>query len=225
MRKVSLLLFPMLAIALLMAFASVPAAAQAVTSTGDNSVYFVSYFSNNVAAAPDATVRFINDGDTAGNLWAAFYVFDDSQELTECCACEITPDGLLSEDVKTQLTANPLTGKVPTRGVIKAISSATLDPTNVIPTAGLRGFATHIQKGPAATYAITETPSLTRIWAKEQTLLQNLCYYADGLLSGLPCTCTAGRPRVLVFGLCGRETRNKSGRRTLASASGFFCPV
>ena len=157
MRKVSLLLFPMLAIALLMAFASVPAAAQAVTSTGDNSVYFVSYFSNNVAAAPDATVRFINDGDTAGNLWAAFYVFDDSQELTECCACEITPDGLLSEDVKTQLTANPLTGKVPTRGVIKAISSSSLDPTNVIPTAGLRGFATHIQLVKAATYAVTET--------------------------------------------------------------------
>ncbi len=128
MRKVSLLLFPMLAIALLMAFASVPAAAQAVTSTGDNSVYFVSYFSNNVAAAPDATVRFINDGDTGGNLWAAFYVFDDSQELTECCACEITPDGLLSEDVKTQLTANPLTGKVPTRGVIKAISSCVSGP-------------------------------------------------------------------------------------------------
>ena len=191
MRKVSLLLFPMLAIALLMAFASVPAAAQAVTSTGDNSIYFVTYFSNNVAAAPDATVRFINDGDTGGNLWAAFYVFDDSEELTECCACEITPDGLLSEDVKTQLTANPLTGKVPTRGVIKAISSSTsLDPTNVIPTAGLRGFATHIQMVKAATYAVTETAFAdSNLGTTEQALLQNLCYY-DSLLSGLPCTCT-----------------------------------
>jgi len=64
---------------------------------GDNSVYFTTYFANNVSAAPDATIRFINDGDTAGNLWAAIYVFDNSQELQACGACEITPDGLLSE--------------------------------------------------------------------------------------------------------------------------------
>ncbi len=117
----------MLAIALLMGIAG-SALAQSATVKGDNSIYFVSYFSNNVAAAPDATVRFINDGDTGGNLWAAFYVFDDSQELTECCACQITPDGLLSESVKTQLTAAPLTGKVPTRGVIKVISSCVVRP-------------------------------------------------------------------------------------------------
>ena len=42
-------------------------------------------------------MRFINDGDTGGNLWASIYVFDDSQELQECCSCEVTPDGLLSE--------------------------------------------------------------------------------------------------------------------------------
>src|ERR1017187_6078995 len=103
MRKIS---FVMLAIALLLGIASGTAAAQAVTSTGDDSIYFVTYFSNNLPAAtvPDATVRFINDGDTSGNLWAAFYVFDDSEEMTECCACVITPDGLLAESVKTQLT-------------------------------------------------------------------------------------------------------------------------
>ena len=79
MRKISFVLFPMLAIALLMGIASGTAAAQAVTTTGDNSVYFVTYFSNNLpllATVPDATVRFINDGDTSGNLWAAFYVFE-----------------------------------------------------------------------------------------------------------------------------------------------------
>ena len=189
MRKATVLLFPMLAIALLLGIAGT-AAAQAVTSTGDNSIYFVNYFSNNVAAAPSATVRFINDGDTGGNLWAAFYVFDDSQELTECCACQITPDGLLSENVKTELTANPLTGKVPTRGVIKVISSSSLDPTNVVPTAGLRGWATHIQFVISNTYAITETAFAdSNLGVAEQKLLQNLCYY-DSLLSGLPCTCT-----------------------------------
>ena len=185
MKKASLLL---LAIALLMGIAG-NAVAQSVTSTGDDSIYFVSYFSNNVAAAPDATVRFINDGD-AGNLWAAFYVFDDSEEMTECCACVITPDGLLAESVKTQLTAAPLTGKVPSRGVIKVISSSTADPTNVVPTAGLRGWATHIQKSGASTYAITETTFAdSNLVPAERSLLQSLCFY-DALFSGLPCTCT-----------------------------------
>jgi hypothetical protein len=189
MKKVGLL-FPMLAIALLIAIVSGTATAQTVTSTGDNSVYFVTYFANNVAAAPDATVRFINDGDTAGSLWADFYVFDDSQALTECCACQVTPDGLLSEDVKTELTANPLTGKVPSRGVIKVISSSTPDPTNVVPTAGLRGWATLIQAPTKTTYAITEAAFAdSNLINSEKVLLQNLCYYS-ALLSGQPCLCT-----------------------------------
>jgi hypothetical protein len=190
MTKVGYVLFPVLAIALLMGVASGPAAAQAAPIVADPSVYFITYFSNNVTAAPDETVRLVNDGDTGGNLWAAFYVFDDSQELTECCACQTTPDGLLSESVKTQLTAAPLTGKVPTRGVIKVISSSSADPTNVVPTTGLRGWATHVQIVKGTTYSITETAlSDANLVNSEQKLLQNLCYY-DGLLSGLPCTCT-----------------------------------
>src|SRR6201987_944177 len=101
---------------------------------GDNSVYFVTYYATNVSGAPDGTVRFINDGDTGGTLYAAIYVFDDSQELAACGSCWISPDGILSEDVKTELTNNPLTGRVPARGVIKTISSSTASPTSVDPT-------------------------------------------------------------------------------------------
>src|ERR1017187_10883407 len=92
---------------------------------GDPSDYFTTYFSNaNTANAPDATIRAINDGSYAGgNLYADIFVFDDSEELTECCSCLITPDGLLSESVNNNLTANPITGIKPTRGVIKIISS------------------------------------------------------------------------------------------------------
>ncbi|MFY9703102.1 MAG: hypothetical protein WCB56_07820 [Terriglobales bacterium] len=158
---------------------------------GDNSVYFTTYFANNVSAAPDATIRFINDGDTAGNLWAAIYVFDNSQELQACGACEITPDGLLSESLKTELTNNPLTGKAVPNGVIKVISSSSLDPTATTPVAGLRGWATHIQssankypEGPAP-YVQTETAFHdSNLVSAEQTLLQNLCYYAQLLGSG-----------------------------------------
>ncbi|MGA3088419.1 MAG: hypothetical protein ABSD75_07385 [Terriglobales bacterium] len=164
-------------------------------NVGDSSTYFVTYYSNaNTTGAPDGTVRIVNDGDTgtgnAGNLWAAFYVFDDSQELQDCCACEITPDGLLSESVDTQLTAYAITGKKPTRGVIKVISSSSSDPTAPAPVAGLRAWSTHIQAAAKGAYAITETKFAdANLGAGEEALLGQLCYY-DSLLSGLPCTCT-----------------------------------
>jgi len=179
MKKVGLFLLVALAAAMLL---SGTALAQ-----GDNSVYFVTYYSNNVSGAPDATVRFINDGDTDGSLWAAIYVFDDSQELVACGVCGITADGLLSEDVKLELTNNPLTGRVPTRGVIKVISTLREDPTNVAPQPGLRGWATHIQRATptSGAYSTTEAPVAdSNLGEGEQTLLQNLCGYAGLLGSG-----------------------------------------
>src|ERR1019366_4156385 len=163
----------------------------------DGNHYFTTYFSNaNTANAPDATVRIINDGSTGYDLYAAIYVFDDSEELQECCSCVVTPDGLLSESVNNNLTANPLTGIKPTRGVIDLISSSTPGaagppptPSTVVPTPGLHGWATHIQKL-ASGFAVTETQfAVSNLAASELVLLQELCYF-DGKLSGKPCTCT-----------------------------------
>jgi hypothetical protein len=162
---------------------------------GDNSDYFVTYYSNaNTANAPDATVRAVNDGDTENNLWASIYVFDDSEELTECCSCVITPDGLLSESVNKNLTAAPLTGIKPTRGVIKIISSAIESDVNTgfipnVPTAGIRAWATHVQKLTSG-FAVTETAFAdSNLASSEQGLLEALCLF-DHRLSGHPCTCT-----------------------------------
>jgi len=186
--KIGTLLFSILAISLMLGIASGNAVAQ-----GDSSTYFTTYYSNaNTSGAPDSTVRIINDGDTGGNLWASIYVFDDSQELQECCSCEVTPDGLLSESVNVNLTANALTGKKPTRGVIKVISSSSSDPTADEPTTGLRVWSTHVQRATATAGAfyVTETKAAdSNLSSGEQALLQNLCYY-DSLLSGLPCSCT-----------------------------------
>jgi hypothetical protein len=153
---------------------------------GDNSVYFTTYFSNaNTSGAPDGTVRVINDGDTGGSMYAAYYVFDDSQELSECGACYISADGINSESVNKNLTANPLTGRFLHVGVIKLISSTTNDPTATKPTAGLRPWATHIQVAGSKLWAVTETKFAdSNLAAGEQTLLQNLCYYAIILGSG-----------------------------------------
>jgi hypothetical protein len=184
-----------------------------VTTTipaGAASYYFTTYYSSNVAAAPDATLRIINDGGNStptSNLWATIYVFDDSEELTQCCSCKITADGLLSESVKLNLTANPIRGIVNSRGVIKVISSATESDATAnfatnTPAFGLRVWMTHIQGTKvtlspgaavnpvvASPYFVTETEAAhSNLSAGEQTLLENLCRY-DNLLSGKPCTC------------------------------------
>ena len=155
MKKLGLLFLPVLAITLMLgsnAFAS-------GVGVGDNSGYFVTYYSNaNTTGAPDGTLRIINDGDWAtaapegvenGTLWAHIYVFDDSQEMRSCCACPITADGLLSESVNKELTANEFTGRGQiARGVIKVISSYSNDPTCNVEVGlgpGLRGLMTHIQ--------------------------------------------------------------------------------
>ena len=214
MKKLGLLLLPMLAIALMLggnAFAQ---------NVGDNSVYFVTYYSNaNTSGAPDGTLRIINDGDQAttavegvenGTLWAHIYIFDDSQELRSCCACQITADGLLSESVNKQLTSNEFTGRGEmTRGVIKVVSSPSPDPTcNIDPVPGLRGWMTHVQattttfpapgagssvnaveKGP---WFVTETLLAdSNLTGLEASNLATLCSYGLTIGSGYgTCPCT-----------------------------------
>src|SRR5580658_1892251 len=111
-------------------------------------VFKINYFSNNVAGAPDATVRIDNPGLTYGNLCAMIYVFDADQQLTECCGCVETHNGLRTLSLHSDLTSNPLTGVVSRNGVIKIVSAAVndspCDPTsNVSPKANLRAWVTH----------------------------------------------------------------------------------
>ncbi len=161
MKKLGLLLLPILAITLMLggnAFAQ---------NVGDSSYYFVTYYSNaNTTGAPDGTLRLVNDGAEAtaspegvenGTLWAAIYTFDDSQEMQTCCSCLITSNGLLSESVNKELVNSSInfTGRGETqRGVIKVISSASYDVTSPVPLTGLRGWMTHIQ---ATTNGLTAT--------------------------------------------------------------------
>src|ERR1700674_3787034 len=82
-------------------------------------VFKVNYFSNNAGTAPDATVRIDNPGLTYGNLCAMVYVFDADQQMTECCGCVETHNGLRTLSVRHDLTSNPLTGVISSTGVIK----------------------------------------------------------------------------------------------------------
>jgi hypothetical protein len=162
-------------------------------------VFKVNYFSNNVAGAPDGTVRLDNPGLTYGNLCAMIYVFDADQQLTECCGCVETHNGLRTLSVKRDLTSNPLTGVLSTNGVIKVVSAAVnnspCDPTaNVKPTANLRVWNTHIQNPVGAAFPITETESSdSTLGATELANLQAQCAFVNILGSGHGiCSCGTG---------------------------------
>jgi len=162
-------------------------------------VYKVNYFSNNAAPAPDATVRIDNPGLTYGNLCAMIYVFDADQQLSECCGCVETHNGLRTLSVRSNLTSNPLTGVVSRNGVIKIVSAAVndspCDPTsNVSPKANLRAWVTHIQNAVGTTWPITETESSdSTLGATELANLQAQCAFVNILGSGQGiCSCGTG---------------------------------
>jgi len=162
-------------------------------------VYKVNYFSNNAGTAPDATVRIDNPGLTYGNLCAMVYVFDADQQMTECCGCVETHNGLRTLSVRNNLTSNPLTGVRSTNGVIKIVSAAVnnspCDPTsNVTPKANLRAWVTHIQNAVGTAWPITETESSdSTLGATELANLQAQCAFVNILGSGHGiCSCGTG---------------------------------
>lgn len=195
-------------VVLAMVVAGVVIAGAGVASAQD--VYKVNYFDTNIAtikgfSVPDATVRIDNPGLTYGNLCAMIYVFAADQQLSECCGCVETHNGLRKLSVRTNLTSNPLTGVVPTSGVIKVISAAVnnspCDPTsNVTPKANLRVWATHIQGGTTLgsfgglVWPVTETESSdSTLGATELANLQAQCAFVNILGSGAGiCSCGTG---------------------------------
>jgi hypothetical protein len=171
-----------------------------VISAAAQDVFKVNYFANNgVTGAPDGTVRVTNPGTSNGNLCAMVYVFDNDQQMSECCGCITTPDGLRTFSVLKNLTGNPLTGAVSNNGDIKIVSAAVnnspCDPTaNVTPTPTLRAWATHIQNKVGTAYPITETEFLdATLNAGELASLQADCYFVNRLGSGRGiCSCGTG---------------------------------
>ncbi len=165
-------------------------------------VLAVSYFSNaRTSGVADATVRLTNPGVTGANLCAEIYVFDQSQQLSECCGCVVSPDGLRTLSVNTDLTGNPLTGATSTAGVVKIVSADTsvnpsCNPTAIAPKASLVAWSTNIQKPSASAFAITETTfQLGALGDDELAALQNQCSFALTLGSGQGvCSCGTGIP-------------------------------
>ena len=155
----------------------------------------VNYFSNaNTAGAPDGTVRISNPGSPSGNLCAQIYVYDSFQELSECCACEVTPDGLRTLSVNTDLTSNPLTGVTLQTGQVSIVAGVVppsgCSPLNNIVSPTIRAWGTHIQN---SNFAETETEYSDRALGAYNDNLLIECYAAllDGSGHGI-CSCGSG---------------------------------
>jgi hypothetical protein len=191
MRRTTMLVACTLALALCAGYA-------AAQTTPPADTLKVDYFANaNTAGATDATVRLTDPGTAVGgNLCAVIYVFDSTQEMSECCSCVLSPDGLRTVSVNGDLTSNPLTGVTLTTGAIKIVSTPTAGGvcalTRVLnPKAAIRSWATHIQNGG---FAVTETASQdAALSAAEVLRLQTECYgiQLDGSGNGI-CTCGTG---------------------------------
>jgi hypothetical protein len=75
----------------------------------------------------DALVHIVNAGNFTnpalnGDICANIYVFNDVQEMQECCSCDLSPNALLTLSTINNFTSNPLTSSESLEaGVIKIV--------------------------------------------------------------------------------------------------------
>jgi len=187
MRRTTILVVCLLAVALC------AVSAMASTAPPPADTLKVDYFSNaNTAGAPDGTVRVTNPGTSAAaSINVAIYVFDPNQEMSECCICLLTPDGLRTFSVNTDLTQNPLTGVTLTTGLIKLVSTTGPNVVSLVPAPAIRAWATHIQN---SNFAETETASQDATLSSAEVKRLNAecsAIVLDGSGQGL-CSCGTG---------------------------------
>jgi Bacterial Ig-like domain (group 2) len=164
-------------------------------------VLAVSYFSHaNTSGFADSNLRLSNPGVTGGNLCAEIYVFDQDQQLSECCGCLLSPDGLLTLSVNSDLTGNPLTGVKSTTGVIEIVSAGvpanlSCDPSAITANGELLAWSTNVQaKSASAAVAFTENSfQLSPLGDADLAALESQCSMVATLGSGHGvCGCGAG---------------------------------
>jgi hypothetical protein len=129
--------------------------------------YQVDYYSNVFAPVATGTVHIVNPGTAltklnpdgkplngSGNLCANIFVYNNDEQVVECCSCLLTPDSERTLSINGNLLGNPInSGNVTADGVIKIISTAPVKgvcplptgDTTITPTAGLRAWAANIQ--------------------------------------------------------------------------------
>lgn len=102
-------------------------------------------------------INMINDGsinglDPDGRMCVNVYTFEATEELVSCCTCQITPNGLKTLNVATDLISSTLNPAWPTQVTVMLVSSkpvkgacnaGAVKPEDV--TSGLHAWGTHVR--------------------------------------------------------------------------------
>jgi len=154
----------------------------------------VGYF--NATSGIDSTIRITNPGTTGQNLCGMIYVFDQSQQMSECCGCTVSPDGLLSLSLLKNLLSNPLTGVASKAGTIMVVtadpaSNPSCNASAITPAGTAIAWSTHLSAPQAGSTSSAEEPfSSSPLGATLSSALQAQCSFIQQLGSGQGlCTC------------------------------------
>ena len=160
-------------------------------------VALVSYFSA-PSSKMDNAVRMVGSTGNDPEICTMVFVVDQDQQMSECCGCRISREGLRGLSLRDDLLANPLTASPPETGTLVLVTAAFNGNTSCDPAAfSVAGFgnawATHIQ-GSGATLSATETPfTQTELGNTLMANLQAQCSYIQTLGGGRGvCTCGTG---------------------------------
>jgi hypothetical protein len=158
----------------------------------------VGYFTH-ITGDADATIRITNTGSTGQNLCAMVYVFDQDQQMAECCGCRISSDGLRTFSLSKDLVGNPLTGTSPIAGSVTIVtadyvSNPSCNAASITPSGIGIAWTTHLQNPSVDEPATTEVPlSFTPLNSTLSSALQAQCSFIQQLGGGHGiCGCGTG---------------------------------
>jgi len=217
-----------------------PSAEPYLTFPGPGDYFQINYFANLVTIG-DSVINITNDGsslvvpynrkkdeeweetsdfytatilDPATSLCIGVYIFDQNEELQSCCACEVTPNGLVSLSLRAN-NMNNLTGAVPDSEVVKLLAwsttggaSTTAPPGTPIPpnpsasvcnasnpgplASGMHAWGTHLHASPvpSPTFFGTENEFSGAILSDgEYSRIKTLCAFTQIAGSGTSGQC------------------------------------
>jgi hypothetical protein len=147
--------------------------------------YSYGYYTNaGVSGVPDSQRSIVNPGSTGatspgGDLCANTYVLDAQNDIRECCSCKVTPNGIATLSLNTNLTANPFrTITLPVNGVNVSVPSGVIEVVSSVatksgntsvcggaqldytPNGQLGGWITHVHQPETGAFSVSEAPLL-----------------------------------------------------------------
>src|ERR1022692_4173973 len=168
----------------------------------------------------DALLRIVDAGNWidglvgTGDLCANIYVFNDQQEMQECCSCQLTANSLMTFSVINDLTSNPANpSESLSAGVIKIVGSGrggcgnspgsvTAAAAFTNPAEGLHAWINHTEtmfSNQPPTFPVTTSTSVeefahSALDSGELAYLQGDCAFINqfGKISEHPGICTCG---------------------------------